>query len=366
MKNVLLGSTALVGASLLAAAPVAAAEAPTLGFAGWTQVEISFSDQDLSTGRGRGYGFEVDSNYLTWSAKGTADNGMTYQAAVSMNMGGGDATTDEAKVTLASTWGTVVMGDDDGADDSMMKGGYSLLTAGYGYDGGYSAQVNLGGNASFASLVGDTGDATKVSYFTPRWSGLQIGASWTPDSGASFDNNVAGDADNDGDRENGLGLGLNYINTIGDIGVAFGTTYSRAQAESAAPFADREDIGAWSIGGTLTFSNFSVGIGHGDSGDSNCTVANVLCDQGDWWDVAARYKFGSTTIAGGFLSNEGNPAGAATGDTVDVFSVGISHAFASAPGMSAWAEYTQFEGDRVGTASDNDATYFMIGTKVAF
>ena len=373
MKKVLLGSTALVGASLLGAAPVAAA--PTISFSGWTRVEVSFADQDLSLTRGRGYKFEVDDNHLIWSAKGTADNGMTYTASTSMETRStGVLQPDEAKVSLTNQWGTVVLGDDDGADDIMMIGGYSLLTAGFGYDGGYTDHVNQGGigfTGVFASLTGDTSDATKVSYFTPRWSGLQLGASWTPDSGVSFDSGAG--QDNNGDRENTLGLGLNYNNKIGDIGVRFGTTYVHATTEpnstsaSATSSLEREDISSWSIGGTLSFSGFSVGVGHGDSGDSNCTKVNTLCDQGDWWDVAAQYKFGNTTIAGGYLNNESNATGSAVqDDEVDVFTIGVSHNFASAPGMRAWAEVVQYEGDRAGTTSDNDATYFMIGTQVAF
>ena len=175
------------------------------------RVEVSFVDQDLTTGRGRGYNFEVDDNYLFWSAKGTADNGMTYTASTSIeSRAGSTLTVDEAKVSLTSQWGTVVMGDDDGADDIMMVGGYSLLTAGFGYDGGYTALVNTGGigfTGVFASLTGDTGDSTKISYFTPRWSGLQLGASFTPDSGASFDEGISGQ-DNDGDSGPNLGLGL--------------------------------------------------------------------------------------------------------------------------------------------------------------
>ena len=305
MKKVLLGSTALVGASLLGAAPVAAAEAPTLSFSGYTRVEVSFVDQDLSTSRGRGYNFKVDDNYLFWSAKGTADNGMTNTASTSIeSRAGGNITVDEAKVTLTNQWGSLVMGDDDGADDIMMVGGYALLTAGFGYDGGYTANVQTAGNGLvFASLSGDTGDATKVSYYTPRWNGLQLGASWTPDSGNSFDSGIAGD--NDGNNENSLGLGLNYNNKIGDVGIRFGTTYAHASTEAAIPsVAALDDVSAWSIGGTLSYSGFSVGVGHGDNDDSNCTKANTLCDAGDWWDVAGQYKFGNTTVAGGYLTSK--------------------------------------------------------------
>lgn len=378
MKKVLLGSTALVGASLLGAVPVAAAEAPTISFAGWTRVEASFVDQDLTANRGRGYGFEVDDNYLTWSAKGTADNGMTYTASSSMEFrGAGTIGPDEAKIALTNNWGTVVLGDDDGADDIMMVGGYSLMTAAFGYDGGPSSLVQFAGagfTTIFTSLVGDTGDATKISYFTPRWNGLQLGASFTPDSGAIFDDNISGDPDNDGDRNNTIGVGLNYNNKIGDVGVRVGLTGVRASGEadinstiSAGSTLAREDISSWSAGGTLSYSGFSVGMGYGDNGDSNCTKVNTLCDQGDWWDIAAQYKFGGTTIATGYKTGESNTAGVVgSEDEVNAVTLGISHNFASAPGMRAWAEITQWDVDRAGTASDNDATYIVIGTQVAF
>ena len=106
---------------------------------------------------------------------------MTYTASSSMEFTSGSAASrvspDEAQVSLTHNWGAVVLGDDDGADDVMVVGGYSLLTAAFGYDGGLTSQVARGGvgfTGFFASLTGDTGDATKISYFTPRWNGLQL------------------------------------------------------------------------------------------------------------------------------------------------------------------------------------------------
>ncbi len=258
MKKELLGSTIIVASTLLFAMPVAAAEKPTISFSGYTRAEVSFVDQDLDVGRKRGYHFETDENYLNWTAKGTADNGLTYSATAKMEFNGagrgqaggtirGKDTigTDEAYLTFGGEWGTVVMGDDDGADDIMMVGGYSLLTAGFGYDGGYGSSVNFSSGGSgaqvFASLVGDTGDATKVSYFTPRWNGLQLGASWTPDSGHTFDEGLGGSNDNDGSRENNLGLGINYNQTHGDVGIKFGATYGTGEFEDTAAVTGASD-----------------------------------------------------------------------------------------------------------------------------
>ena len=137
--------------------------------------------------------------------------------------------------------------------------------------------------------------------------------------------------------------------------------------KTAKKLVDNEDISSWSIGGTLSYSGFSVGMGYGDNGDSNCPKSNMVCDAGDWWDIAGQYKFGTTTISGGYLNLESNvQSSAVQADEVDVWTLGVTHNFASAPGLRAWAEVVGFEVDRAGTVSDNDATYFLIGTQVAF
>jgi hypothetical protein len=374
MKKVLLGSSALVAASMLASVPVAAAEAPTLSFSGLTRVEVSGVDQDLTAGLGSGYQFETDSHSFGWRAGGTADNGMTYSANIATSTSAaGDLTIGEAKLTFVNSWGTVIVGDDDGADDAMMYGGFSLLTAGFGHDGGFSSNVQRGGlagNQAAASLEGDTGDATKASYYTPRMNGLQIGASFTPDAGANFSTGIADD--NDGDNYNHLGLGVNYIGTVGDVGIKLAATTAQASTEpnstsaSATSSLARDAISSWSVGGILSFSGFSVGMGHGDNGDSACTKANTLCDQGTWWDLVGQYAWGATKASMGYLEVESNVAGVAVGDDVNIWSMGIQHDFASAPGIRAWAEVVNYDVDRTGTASDNDATYFMIGTQIAY
>jgi outer membrane protein OmpU len=369
MKKVLLGSTALVGASLLGAVPVAAAEAPTLSFSGFTRAEITLSDQDLSAGRGRGYSVDLDNSYLNWSASGTTDNGLKYTAHTNFDVGSGDINADEAKLTFGGDWGTAIIGTDDGAGTVMMIGGYSLMTAAGGYDGSHTSATNVGGIGAgirATSQVGATGDANKVSYYTPRMSGFQMCVSLTPDTGASFNRGLSTDPDDDGDRNNQLSGGVNYNGTVGEIGLKAAFTYMAASDDPAPSGADREDLGEWSTGFTASYAGFSIGAGYLDHGDSTCTVANTLCDQGDVWDVAAQYKFGGTTVATGWLHGEGNPLGAATGDEADVYTLGVKHTFASAPGMSGWAEITQFDGDRDGTASDNEATYVLIGTQISF
>ena len=405
MKKQLLGSTMIVAGGLLAAAPVVAAEKPTLSFSGFTRVEVSFSDQELNAGRERGYHIETDENYLNWTAKGTADNGLTYAATAKMEFNGAGKGklsgivserdrigVDEAYLSFGGDWGSVVMGDDDGADDIMMVGGYSLLTAGFGYDGGYGSQVNFStsgsGAQAFASLVGDTSDATKVSYFTPRWNGLQLGVSWTPDSGHTFDEGIGNSPDNDGSLENAVGFGINYKQKHGEVGLKFGATIGSGSYEdndavhsgiastdpdkpavkpkAATSGGDKEDVTAFSIGGNISYTGVSFGAGYGNNGESGCATTSTLCDKGEWWDVSAQYKFGGTTVAGGYLNSTGNPGGDVSDSAIDVWTLGVSHNLAAAPGLRVYGEVTNYSIDREGTGKDNEASYVMIGTNLSF
>ena len=372
MKKQLLGSTMIVAVALLVAAPVVAAEKPVLSFAGYARAEISFVSQDLDAGRERGYHIETDDTHLSWTAKGTSDDGLSYSATAKIDFDSlGSPKLNEAYVALGGEWGRVVMGDDDGADDIMMKGGYSLLTGGFGYDGGASSSINYStkgsGAQGFASLVGDTGDATKVSYFTPLWNGLQLGASWTPDADHNYNAGIAKSPDNDGSLENALGFGIRLDQQLGEVGLKLGATMGTGSYENTDDVASpKEDISAFSIGGTISYTDISFGAGYGNNGESGCPTAETLCDAGEWWDVSAQYKFGSTTVASGYFNSTGNPGGGVSDSEIDVWTLGVNHNFAAAPGLGVHGEVTSYSIDREGADKDNEATYFMIGTKVTF
>ena len=86
-----------------------------------------------------------------------------------------------------------------------------------GPDGDAADYFNFGG-AIGATGNSVTGDATKAIYFTPRFGGFQIGASLTPDSGQNS-GNFGVDDDADGDFENVISYGVNYVGKFDEIGV---------------------------------------------------------------------------------------------------------------------------------------------------
>ena len=80
--------------------------------------------------------FGVDESELQLNVSGTADNGLNYGFKIEINANTSDGTVaDEVRLQLSGGWGTLQMGDEDGAEDIMNYGGENLMGATGGFDG---------------------------------------------------------------------------------------------------------------------------------------------------------------------------------------------------------------------------------------
>src|SRR3546814_12935222 len=96
------------------------------------------------------------------------------------------------------------MGDQDDAMDRMHVEGDDVLVGRAGYDGDIDDFITFGsGRGIFASGLDATDDATKITYFTPRFAGFQVAASMTSDTGQH--GLSAPETDNDADFEQEMG-----------------------------------------------------------------------------------------------------------------------------------------------------------------
>ncbi|MBL6927923.1 MAG: porin, partial [Rhodospirillales bacterium] len=228
MKKILLGTTAIVGTALLAGPALAAG--PELGMSGNVKFEASFVDQDPITATTssytRGYKFSTDDAEIVFKAKATADNGLEYGAKIEYEFE--NEGTDEAMIWLEGDWGTINLGTEDGAEDAMKVGGFSLLTAAGGYDG-ENFFTNSSGAIVGPGSVGDSGDANKITYYSPSMSGFRVGASYTPDLGAENDDQLS---DDDGDQETNFGVAAEYKGDFDQVGVHASVRYMTANYES--------------------------------------------------------------------------------------------------------------------------------------
>ena len=407
MKKNLLGSTAILGASLLMAAG-AAAQGPDLSISGHVKFEMWFDDQDEDLARVEH--FEIDDAEIRFIARARADNGLRYGLKIELDIDerSGDVGTDEARIQLSGGWGTMRLGDDDGVEEVMTYAGENLMIGQSGFDGGLGSGFDfLGAFPRGPDLIGDTEDATKISYFTPRFLGIQAGVSFTPDSGhdlgedrsriKSIDLRASGRSVFNPtpfavDTETNVAAGVNFVRNFGGINLAASAIAIWADAETRqirselddaglVPF-EIEDVFSWQAGGTIGWGGFALGGGYGESGDSlsfgdlapllnaesGFVLANVDPDY-QFWTAAARSRTGPFAAHLGYFRSEsqgwqwrlGDFIGGAELDVnffsheteIDIYTVGAEYVLA--PGLKFYTEYDHIEVDRVfqGVAFDN-------------
>ncbi len=167
------------------------------------------------------------------------------------------------------------------------KGFYNKTTdnSDYGADGASNPNPNDYGSFNRNSLVG-TGnnlgykngsfgqmeDATKISYYTPRINGWQLGGSFTPDTGDTGTSAVISGRDS-GDIKNVASWGLNYSDTFGNLGFAMSATGERGQFENsklqtAGSVIKREGLQSYDAGMMMTYFGFTIGGSYGYWGKS--------------------------------------------------------------------------------------------------
>lgn len=386
MKKALLASTALVGASLLAApasaGTVGSKDAMSVTVGGSLFFAVSIVDQDVTNGQtGRGYGFKVNETEVHIGASNTADNGIKYGVNIELNAGGADTTTsDEAYAFLDSDqWGRLELGDNDDVSNRMQLGSWNAHKGFGGPFGGLGMLLSGWESIGADTLISradwqplTTSDDTKASYFTPRFAGFQLGASLTPDSGVQSGTGGAAtglrDFDNDGDFENTIGLGANYVGKFGDVGLGFSVVGEFGDDESASGAdAPQEDLEIWGVGGKVDFAGFTVGAHWRDYGNTNLTAAAVTAgaDAGSQWSVGAGYQAGPWGVSVWYLDAERNAATSAI--ETEVQRLGFGAGYTVAPGwlLRADLEFLKIE-NRQGTTVDNDGTGFLLTNMFLF
>ncbi|MSP33985.1 MAG: porin [Rickettsiales bacterium] len=124
-------------------------------------------------------------------------------------------------------------------------------------------------NGSFGQME----DATKISYYTPRINGWQLGGSFTPDTGNTGTSAVI-NGNNAGNIKNVVSWALNYSNNIGNLGFATSVTGENGQFQNskAATTVDgaiiRDRLNSYDAGIMVTYFGFTIGGSYGYWGTS--------------------------------------------------------------------------------------------------
>jgi outer membrane protein OmpU len=306
MKKVLFATTALVATAGVASADIALSGSAEMGIYGGDDIETQFF-QDLD---------------VTFTMSGTADNGLTFGAAVDLDESDGDPSgafepNDDGGTTIfiSGDFGTLTMGDTDGALDWALQEvnigspgsiddsetGHAGYNGNSGLDGHYDGQVlrydYSFGDFGFGLSVEqddnqtDMGDATGtgISQVTtvdgdPVWG---IGATYDGMfAGGSFGVGIGYQFTNDGDQTAGTSTEVTVIGISADVsldnGLSAAVNYSELDSDVAGL-----DYTHWGLGASYTFDAITVHANYGtyDNGA-------VIGPDESGYGLAAAYDFG--------------------------------------------------------------------------
>ena len=193
-KNLLLGSTALVGAGLLQIGLPGTAGAAEVLPGGALDVTISGFARFLATGGDldaqrnndtttTGLDFRNDTEvHVILRGKHDA-TGMEYGGTVEFEADTNRTdNTDETWLFIRGGFGEARFGDEDGAVDNSAIGAYTIAPR----PAASTARWSMSWRSARSGPT-NSDDATKIRYYTPSFGGFQLGVSYTPNADIGVD-----------------------------------------------------------------------------------------------------------------------------------------------------------------------------------
>ncbi|NDF11352.1 MAG: porin [Proteobacteria bacterium] len=374
MKKFLLGTTALVGVAAFAAG--AHAE-PTVSLGGYFDFQAGFADQDSpfdATGASSRDAKFANDTKVDVNVEGTSDNGLRYgsvirlQADLNASADNNGLNAERTYLFVESNAGRVEAGSNLSAANNMKVDAATIARATGGIDGDWYRFVTLPGqtNPSAASATfitrpdlpldanrGTTEDANKITYYSPRFSGFQVGVSFTPDSGDAG-TYLSHTGDLNGDQENVFSVGANYRGQFDQVGIQASATGEFGSSE----IAGTEDLSAFQVGAVVSYQGFSIAGSYGDWDDSTLPTAATGNNDQDYFTLGATYETGPFGVSVTYLNSERSD------NDLDLVSVGADYQLA--PGLVPYVEANFFDADAAGTTVDNTGTAVLVGTQLNF
>ena len=377
MKKVLLGTTAIVAAGMIASSPASAAEKISAKVGGYMEQWIGYAtvDQSGSTRDIDGFDIKSDSE-IHFTGSTTLDNGIEFGVNVQLEANSNSSDQiDESYLIVKGSFGEINLGDENSA---MYKMHYSPTDYGIGLNSGDQvdwAAVSGSGITSggyFRAPYGSTyvepnraNDSTKLTYYTPRFSGFQLGASYSPDS--NQDNNNS--PDRNASATDMVAVGANFKGDFAgaSLGISggYGKFLNSATGSTVEP-------AAYNFGLTIGFGGFSVGGSYAKADDNNNG------SDGDGYNIGVAYTTGPLGVSLTYFDGErdglttGSGTTRVTTNSASQKTVHLSANYTLGPGVTAAATlgHANFESnDRTlagATVQDIEATYFVTGIKLSF
>jgi hypothetical protein len=359
MKKVLLASSALalVGAF---ASPASSAEWE-MKVGGYMEQYVAYANND-QTIAGDYDGIDSKHDSEIWFVPSiTLDNGIQFGVNIQLEgdgyLGTSD-TIDESYMFIKGSFGEILLGSENSAGYKMSYGAPDVTFVNVN-SGSLSSFIPFTGASDvFRGVLGSTylenarnNDANRFTYFTPRFSGFQVGVSYARDG--LQDSNAQIDTDASNTLNNIFDVGANYVNSFGDFDVVVSGRYGIADDNNGS------DPKVWAAGLNLGYAGFTIGGSYGEQ-----TGAQNL--NGRVWDAGVSYATGPWGFSFTYINGDSRDNDAGVGhENLEQYLVGASYALATGVDLNAFGGYVDFNESSDNT-QDFDGWVIGTGIKLAF
>lgn len=392
MKKALLGTSAIALVSAISTTATAAEWEVKVG--GYMEQYLAYADPSVDGFAGddfNGVDNKADSE-IAFKPSITLDNGLKIGVDIQLEGAGFTGTPDtidESFLFISGSFGRVNIGSENSAGYLMSYGAPDVTFLGAnsgslnnfipfsgnvgtnnGQAGIPAGGLNVGDDV-FRGTLGSTflennrnNDAQRFTYFTPRFAGFQLGASYARDGNQDTNGQLNL---NGASLKNIIDVGANYVNSFGGFDVAVSGRYGIAGTD--VPGASNPQV--YGGGVNLGFAGVTIG---GSFAEQN----NTASDDGRSFDAGISYETGpwgfSFTYFNGENHNDENAFDVLGNDeNLQQFLLGASYKLAKGVSLNAFGAYVDFDeerGDAGGpnVAGGDDVDGFVIGTgiKVSF
>jgi outer membrane protein OmpU len=297
---------------------------------------------------------------IQFTGETTLDNGLTIGVNVQLEAVAQGDQLDEQYVYFSGNWGKVIVGAENSASYLMA---YAAPGVGLGVNSPNFFLFSPQSMAPTANFTNAVSDSNKLSYFSPRFSGFQLGVSYTPNIDArAGDRQTFGlNADNnEDDQANYVSGGINFVNSFNGFDIAVSGVIERGDIErdtNAAVNSDEDTT--WAIGANLGFSGFTIGGSYGV--DNNSLAGN---NDTTAWDAGVSYGMGPWGISLGYFRAEREFAGGGADDELSLLELGGSYALG--PGITIVGSIQRFEEDSAVVNRRSDGWAAAVESKISF
>jgi len=321
----LLATSALVAAGLWGMTEAASAQAKvapiTAVVGGYHQQNFAFASNKSGVNYGAAYAnpsgkINNTQNYsdseVWFGGRTTLANGITVGFDVQLE-GNTNATDqiDESYLFIDGAFGRIVIGSENAADYIM---NYSIPGAGVAFGANESQVGDLilrpanvttihtlasgrtaNGGAALNGALGN--DQQRLTYFTPRMAGFQVGVSFTPNT--DREDSVAY-TDKSQNRANALHGAINFTNNFSGVQVnaSLGASMYPSVDGVAANLPNGNEVKDYSVGAQIGMSGLMVGGGY------RKIDADRAPENGTAYGVGAAYTSGPLSVGLSYLTSE--------------------------------------------------------------